>query len=521
MNRLLAPVSAAVLAAALAAPAAAQDVLVVAPKDLEPAVADWKRHRESQGRKVAVREPGTDPAAVVRAVHRESAGALRFVLLLGDVDRVPCAYVPVQATAKWERDTRIATDATFADGDGDGTPDLAVGRLPATGADEARAMLARSEAYEEDRDFSPWRRRMNVIAGTGGFGLLQDAALEQMTKRFLTRHVPPSVVVTATYGNALSPWCPPPAEFAETALERFAEGALVVAYIGHGSPTELDRVRFGAETHPILGAEHAARVEVRRGSPLAVFIACSTGKFDGARDCLAETLLRRPRGPVAVIASSRVSTPYSNGVLSKEMLEILWRDRAATAGEALLAMRRRLVADADDDARKQIESLASGFYDNDPARRAADRREHVFLYNLLGDPCLRLGRPDGMEVSAAPTAVPGGTVEVTGTSPFAGRALVELARRRDAPVALGARKTPEDWRETYARANRQEVAHVTLDVPAGAFRAALPVPADAAPGVWCIRVFVEGKDGSAAGGTDLEVRAAAAGDGAAPGGSPK
>jgi len=499
----------ALLVGLAASPALAQDVLVVAPEEFREAASDWTRHREAQGRKVAFRAPGTDPAAVVRAVHKESGGALRFVLLLGDVDRVPCGYVPVDATAKWESDTRIATDAPFADPDADGTPDLAVGRVPAGSAAEARTLLARSLAYESDRDFSGWRRRMNVIAGTGGFGVLQDAAIEQMTKQFLTQHVPPGVVVTATYGNPISAWCPAPATFAETALSRFDEGSLVLAYVGHGSPGELDSVRFGKQTFPIFGPEQAARVDVRHGAPLAVFVACSTGKFDGERDCLAETLLRRPRGPVAVIASSRVSTPYSNGVLSKEMLEVLWRDRAPTAGEALLAIRRRLLSNDLDESRKRIEALAANFYDKDPARREADRREHVSLYNLLGDPCLRLGRPAELPLEAPDAAEAGGRVEVSGTSPFAGRAVIEVARRRDAMVPIGPRKTPEEWRAVYERANRQEVAQETVDVPAGAFRAAVTVPADAKPGAYCVRVFVEGKDGCALGGRDLEVRAAA------------
>lgn len=487
----------------------AQDVLVLAPDEFAGAAADWVRYREGQGRKVAVRPPGADPGAVVRAVHRESGGTLRHVLLVGDVDRVPCAQRPVAATAKWEDAPYIATDAPFADVDGDDVPDLSIGRVPARSAEEARALLARSAAYEGERDVSEWRRRVNVVAGTGGFGPLQDAALEQMTKGFLTRHVPPEIVVSGTYGNALSAWCPPPAEFAATALERLDEGSLVFAYIGHGSPTELDRVRFGKEKHPIFGAAQAARVDVRRGAPLAVFIACSTGRYDGAEDSLAETLLRRPRGPVGVIASSRVSTPYSNGILAKELLDALWKSAEPTAGEVLLAMKRALVSDTPDEARKQIEGLAATFYDADPARRAADRREHLYLYNLLGDPLVRIGRPGPLPIDAPATARPGDDVTVRGTSPHAGRAIVEIARRRDAAVPLGPRKTPEDWRATYERANRQQVARVAVEVPEGAFRVNLALPADAAPGPYCVRVFIEGKEACAAGGRPLDVHAAA------------
>ena len=500
----------AALAAALCVPlggaAWAQDALVVTSKDLEPAVAAWKSFRESQGLKVVVREPGADVAATVASVHGASGGKLRFVLLLGDVDRVPCAYVPVAATAKWESDTRIATDAPYADIDGDGVPDLAIGRVPADSLDEARSLLARSAAYESNRDFGEWRRRLQVIAGTGGFGPLQDAAMEQMTKQFLTRDVPPSVVVTGTYGNPQSAWCPPPKEFADTTVERFNEGAFVVAYIGHGSADSVDTVKVGRERFPILGAPEVARIDVRHGAPVAVFIACSTGKFDAETDCLAEEILRRPNGPVGVIASSRVSTPYSNGILSKEMLSALWQEPAATTGELLLAMKRRLVAPRADDAeRKQIEGLAAAFYDPDESRRAADRREHLALYNLLGDPCVRLLRPAELLLDAPAKAEQGARITVTGTAPAAGRLVVELVRRRDASVAIGSRKTADEWRATYLAANALAVARAEQKVQAGAFSIELVVPADARSGPCVVRAYLESAASSAAGGRAIEI----------------
>lgn len=499
------------LLAAAATPASAQDVLVVAPAELQPALADWKAHRIEQGLRVAVREPALDLAAAVREAHAASGGRLRSVLLLGDVHRIPCAYVPVVATAKWEKDTRIATDAPFADVDGDGVPDLAIGRVPADSADEARALLGRSLAYERSTDFGPWRRRLNVVAGVGGFGPLQDAAIETMSKQLLTRQVPPAYVVTGTYGNPLSAWCPPPEEFAATVVERFNEGALVLTYLGHGSADHLDDVRVGRDRYPILGPAEVGRIDVRAGAPLVVFVACTTGRFDAERDCLAEEVLKRPRGPVAVIASSRVSTPYSNGVLSRELLAGLFSEPAATAGELLLGMKRRLVASREDDAeRRQIDTFAASFFDADPGRRAADRREHVALYNLLGDPCLRIGRPAAMELDAPASVVAGRPLEVRGTAPEAGRLVVELVRRRDTFTPIGSRRTPEEWRATYLAANSLEVARKETDVQAGAFRVVLEPPADARGGPCCVRAYLEGRSVGAAGGRAIDLAQAPA-----------
>src|SRR5688572_10773214 len=120
--------------AALAAPALAEDVLVVAPREFHDSVADWRRHRDSQGLSVAVREAPADAAgiaALVRSEHAKSEGKLRFVLLLGDVKSVPADHRPVVATKRWESAPTIATDATYAHLDGDDVPDLAIGRYPA------------------------------------------------------------------------------------------------------------------------------------------------------------------------------------------------------------------------------------------------------------------------------------------------------------------------------------------------------------------------------------------------------
>ena len=493
---------------ALGAAAAAQDVLVVAPEAWRPALGEWLERRAAQGRSVAVRPPEEDLAALVRRIHGEGGGGLRFVLLLGDVDRVPCAHRPGETIAPHERDPRIATDHLLADLDGDLLPDLAVGRLPAHSADEAAAMLARGLAYEASRDFGPWRSRVNVIAGVGGFGMLQDWALELAARTFLTRNVPDAARLSVTWASVGSPYCPPPEEFADVALERFNEGALLVAYLGHGHSQSLDRVRDGDRTWPIFGADRVGRLQAGHGAPLAVFIACSTGQFDAARDCLAEAMLRAPGGPVAVLAASRVSMPYANGVFAKELLDALYAGGAPTAGELLLLAKRRLVDPAPgDEGRARIETLAAAFYQGDEALRRKERVEHLFLYNLFGDPTLALARPAEASVDCAAEVARGGRLKVAGTCPGrAGEALVELLAPRGRTPAPRRSDDRAEWRRAYREANRWEVAAARAPVADGAFRAELHVPADLEPGTYAVRVFVEGPAGAASAGRKVEVR---------------
>ncbi len=506
---------AALLVLLVSAPAWAQDVLVIAPKDFEPALADWKAFREKQGLVVAVKAPTDDVGALVRDTYDASVRKLRFVVLVGDVEKVPCVLRPRQATdavAAMEPDPNIASDAPYADVDGDGVPDLAVGRVSVHAPEEAKAYFARVIAYETSADFGRWRDKLNVVAGTGGFGPFVDMALEKLTRDLLST-LPATVDVSMTYANPLSAFCPPPAEFAQYAVRRWSEGALVVAYVGHGSTRNVDACRVGKDMYPILGMQQVGKIAAEHGAPVSVFVACSTGHFDGAPDCLAEELLKRPAGPVAVIASSRVSSPYSNGIVAKELLDALYRVEAPTTGELLVAVKKRLLdAPPGDKFRAQIEALAQSMFEKSPEKRRTDRADHLLLYNLLGDPCVRIARPGKLTVAAPADAAPGAMLHVTGRADFDGAAVVELMRRAEAPpkLAPGLRTDAADYRTAYDAANSHVVAKVEFDVKAGDFAVDVPVPADAPVGPAAVRVYLAGSSAAAAGGAELTIAAPSA-----------
>ncbi len=483
--------------------AGAQDLLVISPKPFWEAAKEWRAHREAQGHAIAFREPAEDLPKLVREVA--AGGRLRSVLLLGDMHHVGCAYHEGVFIRPYERDFRIATDHPLSDLDGDNLPDLAVGRIPADNPDEARAMLGRIVAYERSRDFGAWRRRVNVFAGVGGFGALQDWALEQVARKFLTENVGLDFDLHVTYANPSSPFCPPPARVGETMLERFNEGALAVAYLGHGSRNHLDRVAYGGRRFDILPEEAVYSIDCKRGPPIAIFVACSTGHFDGAPDCLAEHALRQPRGPVAVIASSRVSMPYANGVLGKELLDALFLQRLPTLGEVWVQAKRRLVAAAEGDAGRQfIEMLAMGYQMREDLR-TQERAEHLYLYHLFGDPAMRLPLPRAATIEPLATSRPGSTVTITGSAPVEGAALAELLHARSAPRAARADDSDAGFRACYEKANDWVRASAKGRVANGRFAIELALPKDLPPGPHPIRLFVEGSDGAASAAAQITI----------------
>ncbi len=486
----------------LLAGASADEILVITPDEFAPALKAWREHREKQGWKVTVKP----------ALEARGPGGPKFVLLLGDVKRVPCTYARADAILVWEDEKEIATDNHAADLDGDGLPDVAVGRLPADSREEAEAMLGKVIAYETDRDFGTWRRRVDVIAGIAGFGEVYDKLIESASTTLLSQEIPAGYDLHVTWANPASPFCPPPSSVAETVVERFNEGALFVTYMGHGSPRSLDRVRWADRAYPIFDEDHVERLEARRGAPIAYLCCCSAGHFDGNPDCLAEFMLKEPGGPVAVIASSRVSMPYANGVLSKEMLGALFREGAGTVGEMLRIAKRRLMEPKPDDMlRQQIETMAF-FWKAKPEDRAAERREHLWLYNLLGDPSMRLPRASDLGLACAQTVAQGTKLAIEGTCAVAGEALVELVRERTPDVPRREGSTDEAFAKCYAGANAWVKAEAKARCEGGAFKAELSVPADLAPGLYFVRAYVTGKDGAALGARSINVVRPRSGD---------
>ncbi|MHC4407490.1 MAG: C25 family cysteine peptidase [Planctomycetota bacterium] len=486
----------------LVLPALAQDIVVLTPEEFQPAIADWKAHRESQGHKVAFMAPGPEQ----RAQLAKLASKPKFVLIVGDVKQVPADIYPAVIIKKWEKDPRIFSDNRTADLDGDHLPDVAIGRIPADSPEEAKLMLGKVIAYEKDTDFTSWRRRINVVAGVGGFGAREDAAIESAATTFLKTNIPASYDLHVTYANLKSAYCPPPSQVMKITSERFNEGALFFAYIGHGWRNGFDRFKYKGIRYPIFTEDAAAELESKRGMPIAFLLCCSTGHFDGAPDCIAEVMVKRPRGPVAVIASSRVSMPYGNAPLAKELLQGLFQEHASTLGGALQAAKRRtMTLDRGDRQRNEIEQLATAFYEPNAKKREQERIEHLYLYNLLGDPAMRVPHPGRATVQAEDEALPGSELRVTVSKAIAGRYKLELVAERSPYRALRTGDSDEEFLRAYHNANKGVRVRVEGETTDGGITAKLALPKNLRPGKYDVRVWVEGQNGVAIGSKRIKV----------------
>lgn len=506
------------------------DAAVIAPRELVPALQPLIEHRQHQGHRLAVITSGGTADSIRGTIKQLAAsGSLRYVLLVGDSDagprRLPIAIaappanlVPAVVNVQYGSESQIASDNRYADLDDDDLPDLAVGRLPADTPAELAAMVAKILTYERSNDFGAWRQRVNLIAGVGGFNPLVDSVIETATSRLLTSGIPAEYDTRITYGSWRSPYCPDPRLFHATTLERHNEGCLFWVYVGHGQARELDRVSIPGERFHIFDASDCRKLRVRSGSPIALLLACYAGAYDQPQDCLAEEMLKAEGGPVAALAGSRVTMPYGMGVMGTCLMTEYFRQEHQTLGQVILAAKRRTMAPIDNPDqpaglnRVLLEGAALMMSPN-KNQLEAERREHLHLFNLLGDPMLKLAYPEQLALLAPRDAEPGQRVKVEGHCNVAGQAILELVCRRDShkhQPPLRERYDPSDkalaaLQPAYEQSLDRCWARWTMTLPAGKFATEIEIPQNSL-GPCHLRLAVASPTTHAVGSADLFVQ---------------
>jgi hypothetical protein len=499
-------------ALALTAAPTAPDTVVVVPESMRAAIEPWIEYRRKQGHEIAVVLAEGDQnnirANIATVTHPKS---LKFVVLVGDCEKTPTFHPDAKVILRFSSEKTIASDNAYGDFDADGVPEAAVGRLPADTPTELKRLVERILAYEQSIDYTPWRRRVNFVAGIGGFGGMADMAIESATKSILCQAIPAAYSTSMTYASWRSPYCPAPSAFRQTTLDRFNEGCLFWVYLGHGHPWQVDNVQVPGAAYPILSCQDVRWLQASQGAPIALFLACYTGAFDASRDCLAEDMLRSRGGPVAVLCGSRVTMPYGMAVLGSGLLDESFVHRRETIGEVLLHAKRRAILDARDDARSRVIDSVARLLNNTGANLADERAEHVLLFNLLGDPLMRLRYPEHADVQVTGTARAGGQLTVVVDSPIeSGEAVIELVVRRDRLTFSPAKRGNYEQADLvaiqreYLRANDTRLTSAVVEIPAASFEVPVTIPAGA-NGPCHIRVFIRGDETFAIGSADLDV----------------
>ncbi len=345
------------------------DYVLIAASSFAAEAAPLAALRTSQGYRVAVVDVAdvydefsygekrpqalTDFLRSARATWRTPP---RFVVLLGDATIDPRDYagqgdadfVPTMQVGMSTVALETASDDALVDFDGDGSPELSIGRLSARTRAQASAIVAKVVGYDAADD-GPWTRSVLLIADA----VDQTSDFEAFTDR-LAVHVPADYVAHRIDRGAVGPTA------ARDALRsRVDDGQLIVNFAGHGSVQIWGRDGELLTNTAVAAWRNAGRL------PFVVAMNCLNGLFTQVWDeeSLAESLQRTADGgAVAVWASSAVTSSATQAIVNEELFRLIFTGAYATIGEAVSAAKR--VVDSPDLRRSWI-------FFGDPATRLA------------------------------------------------------------------------------------------------------------------------------------------------------
>jgi hypothetical protein len=247
-------------------------------------------------------------------------------------------------------DGLYASDNRFGDVDGDGWPEIALGRIPVATASELEGYVSKLEAHEAS----------GTSLATDGLLLVADN--DPWSRASFDRHsesmaavVPGTIPTERIYLTNENP------SAARTKLlGRLRSGVALLNYVGHGG---LDR--FADEM--LLHTSDVPRLQNGSKLPVVTAFSCTINRFELAGlQSLGEALTIEPTGGAAAVwAPSGLSLDFDAWRLGNDFFRSVFLEGEPTLGEAILR----------------------GFT---AYRDAGGDALLPRIYNLMGDPALRL-----------------------------------------------------------------------------------------------------------------------------------
>ena len=336
----------------------------------------------------------TEPVAEALAGLR---GRPAFLLLVGDYEDGAAMkpwYVATQTRKlyKWRVSQReeFASDGLWGDMDNDLTPDIAVGRIPVRTAEQLRVVVRKIIAFES-RPPTLDDLGLTIWAGSPAYNPVIDGMVTQLLLNTVLREAPGWArlwVISADPMHALCGWPPEQNGMFTRQLKR---GGTMAILMGHGTRDRFFSMSFNGEAirYGVRDAEAGLSGDVP--GPATVIMACSTGDFAGAENCLAESLLLMPGGPVAVIGATTESHPLTNyfsGLCllrqccqTDKRLGSIWLASQRKAMETRDLIMERLLVDIEGKLEEKMDVVKL-------------RRDQILMYALLGDPATKVPIPD-------------------------------------------------------------------------------------------------------------------------------
>lgn len=393
----------------LITPATGADEIIVAPRHFLDALQPLVDHRRSQGvrvRAVAVEDiyplfsggvfhPEAIRAFVAQAYANWPGTPPRYLFLVGDGnfnfkgynpatygDFTPTLIPPYREFADPIQGD-VPVDTRFGDVDGDGLPEIAVGRIPAQTVTEVSAYVAKVLAYES-QPAAAWQLHALFAADNGH---TSDEGFDTLLNGLSNDFVPGAMTTETIYMEDLCSSYTAPCPAATNAVtEAWNAGAGLLTYAGHGSIH-----RWAHE--PLIFNTDLAALDETVELPFLLSLDCWDGywmfppKYPGVlgRDVRSigewATTVLTETGAIAAYGPAGLAFAYEERLLARAMYAAAFEQGILDLG-ALTQVGR--------------EAIATSY--------------QARTYTLLGDPALHLPWAADLRISPAEITVPVGSL---------------------------------------------------------------------------------------------------------------
>ena len=307
--------------------------------------------------------------------------------------------------------------------------DVAVGRLPARDAMQAKILVDKIESYRKNETAGAWQNTICLMADDGDDNMHMND--EEWVADSVIAYTSPDFLVNKIYWDVYKKVKTAIGETNPGSRSRIKQqmqnGALIMNYSGHGGATNLSIERV------IQTEDFAEPTSLRL--PLWVTASCDIMPFNTQEANLGETAMLNPNGgAIAFFGTTHTVYARKNRLINTAFMKYVLEEtdgRLNTIGEAVMKAKNYLI-----DNNLHFKHLPTD----------KDYEENKLQYTLMGDPALTLHVPTLTAVvdSINGQAVGQGTIQL-----LAGSAVTIVGHIEDHPDFKGfATVTIRDVEET-------------------------------------------------------------------------
>jgi hypothetical protein len=250
-----------------------------------------------------------EPAAVQQLIRRAAGQGARYALLVGDDTFDPrdysgageVSYIP--SLMGWDGEYgRVPSENRYADFDGDGVPEIAIGRLPVQTVEQAETMVDKI-ARQADVLREAGVRHLFVVDNQAA----ADPAFSREAERVAALLGPGVDVTWSDLAQGVD-------QARTTLREGLAAGPVATHYFGHGGED------FWADENLIDAAEASALPPDGHETLLLAWTCVSQNYLFGAGPSLAEAMLFAPRaGALAAVGPTGITNARLQAILFEHL----------------------------------------------------------------------------------------------------------------------------------------------------------------------------------------------------------